>query len=55
MKELIGKIDPKNIKVFESERAFELGDLGIYPFKIFHDAAEPVGFSIYYKKLKFPL
>lgn len=52
MKGLIGKIDPKNIKVFESERAFELGDLGIYPFKIFHDAAEPVGFSIYYKKAK---
>ena len=52
MEGLIGEIDPENIRVFQSERAFELDDLGIYPFKIFHDAAEPVGYSIYYKKRK---
>ncbi len=27
-------------------------DLGIHPFKIFHDAAEPVGYCIYYKNIK---
>lgn len=49
MEKLIGNIADKNIRIFQSEKEFELGDLGIYPFRIFHDAAEPVGYIFYYK------
>lgn len=52
MGRLIGNIDDKNIRIIQSEKPFELDDLGIYPFNIFHDAAEPVGYSFYYKRTK---
>lgn len=52
MEKSIGKIDEKNIRFFQSEKAFELEDLGVYPFRVFHDAAEPVGYSFYYKRNK---
>lgn len=52
MNKTIGKIKDKNIKVIETDRSLELKDLGICPFEIFHDAAEPVGFCIYYKNIK---
>ena len=34
-------------EVFETGRDFRIGDLTIRPFPVPHDAAEPVGFSIY--------
>lgn len=52
MGRLIGNIRDKNIRIFQSEKDFELGDLGIYPFKVFHDAAEPVGYIFYHKGTK---
>lgn len=52
MEKLIGNVEEKNIKIFQSEEDFELGDLAIYPFKIFHDAAEPVGYIFYHKRTK---
>lgn len=52
MERLIGNVKDKNIRVFQSDKDFELGDLGIYPFKIFHDAAEPVGYVFYHKRTK---
>ena len=52
MDKIIGKIKDKNIKIIESDKDFQLEDLVIHPFKIFHDAAEPVGYCIYYKNIK---
>lgn len=52
MRNSIGNIKEKNIKVINSEKGFELGDLGVYPFRIFHDAADPVGYCFYYKNKK---
>lgn len=48
----IGEIKDKNTKIIESDKDFELVDLGVHPFKIFHDAAEPVGYCMYYKNIK---
>ena len=48
----IGKIKDENIKIIESDEDLELGDLRVRPFKIFHDASDPVGFCIYYKNVK---
>lgn len=42
----IGKVKEKNIKVFDTEKDFQLKDLNIYPFRISHDAVEPVGFCL---------
>ncbi|NMA87072.1 MAG: MBL fold metallo-hydrolase [Tissierellia bacterium] len=52
MADKIGEIKDKNIKVIQTNEDFNLGDLGIYPFNIYHDAAEPIGYIIYYKKVK---
>ena len=41
------KISDKNIKIFDINQNFEIGDLKITPFSIPHDAANPCGFSIY--------
>ena len=49
---LIGNIDDKNIRIFKSEKAFELEGLGVYPFKISHDSAEPVGYCFHYGNIK---
>lgn len=42
----IGEVKEKNIKVFDTEKDFQLKDLNIYPFRISHDAVEPVGFCL---------
>jgi phosphoribosyl 1,2-cyclic phosphodiesterase len=41
----IGPIDAEFIEIGES---FHLGEVEIYPYEIFHDAINPVAFSIYY-------
>ncbi|SEG01039.1 Phosphoribosyl 1,2-cyclic phosphodiesterase [Caloramator fervidus] len=48
----IGQIKHNNIKVFEGYAGFEIGDLFVKPFKIPHDAEEPVGYSFYFKNKK---
>ena len=48
----LGKIKEENIKVFKTNCDFEIGDLGIASFKVFHDAIEPVGYSFYNKGKK---
>lgn len=40
------KISSKNIKIFNVNEHFEIGDLKIHPFSIPHDAADPCGFNI---------
>lgn len=52
MKEGIGKLKEENIKLFETEKFFNIKDLEIFPIKIYHDAIEPVGFIISYNKKK---
>ncbi|SHE89914.1 Phosphoribosyl 1,2-cyclic phosphodiesterase [Caldanaerobius fijiensis DSM 17918] len=44
----IGKICDKNIRIFESNTEFTIGDLNIVAYKKSHDAAEPVIYSIRY-------
>ena len=41
------KISDKNIKLFNVNDNFEIGDLKIHSFSIPHDAANPCGFSLY--------
>ena len=44
----VGQIDPRNRRVFEDEEDFYIGDLALYPFSIPHDAADPVGYRVFY-------
>jgi phosphoribosyl 1,2-cyclic phosphodiesterase len=43
------KISNIQKEVFIPGSAFKIGSVEVKPFRIFHDAAEPVGFSISYK------
>lgn len=52
MEGIIGEIKESNIKIIESNKEFQLGDLDIHSFEVFHDAAEPVGYCIYNKNVK---
>ncbi len=46
------KISLENQKLFNIGKEFSIGDLGIKPFSIPHDAANPCGFNIYNNKSK---
>jgi Metal-dependent hydrolases of the beta-lactamase superfamily I len=52
MDKLIGNIKSNNIKIVGSESDFQLRDLVVSPFSIFHDAADPLGYCFYYKNIK---
>ena len=41
------KISEKDIKLFNINEKFEIGDLKVKPFSIPHDAANPCGFNIF--------
>ena len=41
------KISEKNIKLFNINEKFEIGDIKVKPFSIPHDAANPCGFNIF--------
>ncbi len=41
------KISEKNIKLFNINEKFEIGNLKVKPFSIPHDAANPCGFNIF--------
>ena len=43
----IGKIPGQLHREFQAGRDFWLGDIGVVPFGIPHDAADPVGFRLY--------
>ena len=47
MKDKIGKIPPDTMREIEAGREFWLGDIGVAPFSIPHDAADPVGFRLW--------
>lgn len=40
------KVSSNNIKIFENDNEFDIGNLQIMPFSTPHDAANPCGFSI---------
>lgn len=52
MSKIIGEVKENNTKVFISEKDININDLTIHPFKTSHDALEPVGYNIFYKKTK---
>ncbi len=41
----IGCVDESLIKIFDDNQSFEIGNIGVSPFSIPHDAACPVGYS----------
>ena len=44
----IGEIHPANRRIIQDEEDFFIGDLALYPFSIPHDAADPVGYRVFY-------
>lgn len=49
------KIDDRNIRYFNSNENFEIGDFVVHPFSIPHDAANPCGFNFMCGKEKFSI
>lgn len=43
----LGKIDSENIHIISAKNDFEIGGIGVKPFRLTHDAAEPVGYSFF--------
>jgi phosphoribosyl 1,2-cyclic phosphodiesterase len=39
------RVKAERLELFEAGRRFEVGDIGVLPFTIPHDAADPVGFT----------
>ena len=39
------RVRAERLELFEAGRRFEVGDIGVLPFTIPHDAADPVGFT----------
>lgn len=52
MEKIIGILKEENIKVFNTGENLTFKDLEIHPFSTFHDALDPVGYSVYYKDKK---
>lgn len=48
MERALGNIAPGSRREFESGETFYIGNAGIMPYRISHDAAEPVGYRVYY-------
>ncbi len=48
----IGKILPHNIKIVDSGKGMNFSGLEIMPYSIYHDAADPVGYTFSYEKKK---
>ena len=47
MKDKIGEVKDHNMKVFENDKSYALGELIVRPFSIPHDAADAVGYNFY--------
>lgn len=45
MESQVGKIDKSLVNIFDNGSSFEIGEIGVKPFSIPHDAADPVGYS----------
>ncbi|MBO5060828.1 MAG: MBL fold metallo-hydrolase [Clostridia bacterium] len=51
----IGNIVDKNIKYITPDIDFEIGTIGVCPFSIPHDAANPVGYNFFFGEKKLSL
>lgn len=51
----LGKIADENVKTISDDTAFEIGDIGIKPFAIPHDAKQPVGFTFFIGNEKYSI
>lgn len=47
MNSIIGEVKPHNIKYFQYDETFFIGDIEVNPFPIPHDAAMPSGFNLF--------
>lgn len=47
MRGIIGQINQENVKTFDTNKTFEVGNIGVKAFDIPHDAAEPVGYNFH--------
>lgn len=45
MESQVGKIDKSLVNIFDNDSSFEIGEIGVKPFSIPHDAADPVGYG----------
>ncbi|MDR7854997.1 MBL fold metallo-hydrolase [Tissierella sp.] len=52
MEKTIGEIKEENIKVFTSEKYFDIKDITTQAINVFHDALEPVGYIFYINNIK---
>ena len=52
MKDKLGKIKEEHMKVFDNDKTYNIGDMGIRPFSIPHDSADAVGYSLFSDKDK---
>ena len=43
----LGKIDPGLLHGIHADQSFFIGDIKVHPFRISHDAAEPVAYRLY--------
>ncbi|SMP58726.1 MBL fold metallo-hydrolase [Anoxynatronum buryatiense] len=48
----LGNIKPEHQRIFDSKKPFAVGSIGITPYHLSHDAAEPVGFVMETGKVK---
>ncbi len=51
----LGKIKEAREILIDSDKSFELGDFGVEPFRIYHDAREPLGYILHYGNRKISL
>ncbi len=51
----VGEIDPDLKRSITAYKDFEIGTIGISPFSIHHDAADPVGYSFFIDNSKYTI
>ena len=52
MKDKLGNIKEEHMKVFENDKTYSIGDIGIKPFSIPHDSVDAVGIIYFQIKKK---
>ncbi|MHC1747766.1 MAG: MBL fold metallo-hydrolase [Cellulosilyticaceae bacterium] len=52
---MLGKIKEENIKILEKEKTLAFDELRIFPYSIYHDATDPVGYTFNYDDKKITL
>ncbi|WP_069998148.1 MBL fold metallo-hydrolase [Cellulosilyticum sp. I15G10I2] len=50
--QMIGNVKAHNIRFISKEEYFEVEDLSVFPYGIYHDAVDPVGYAFLYDNKK---